>query len=553
MKPVGAIFLSIFAASVVAACGGGGASIPASPANGTFAPQRTKHRTGKAHIRIRIPHKKRRGRHSHYISDSTKSIGITIAGFGTTIANLRPSSPGCSTVAGATQCSVSVTVPYGSAAYAFVTYDGLNATGNKLSANDATFDVVPGQTTQLGVVLGGITKSILVTPPTTPAVTGSQTAGFQLYGRLAHAFTFMALDADGNDIIGAGAPAVSMTAPPVAQHLGIATPAPATPNQWTFISSYKAQDPTVPRDAVVTAVVTPVPGSGAAVVSTAVHVAQYEPWIYVTDLTGNTLYVFDEQGNEIDLGSSAWVGIPSPSGLTYDPNNKQLYTAGQGDGIVYQTNVTGTLVSPAPGAWSNLAEPSGALYVTSNHHIYVSNTVAPTPSAPPPAGVVAFDENGTQQALGNEIATQVAGGLAFDPVNGFIYTANYSQSSRVSAFDTNGALQTLSGGFPGIDGAYALAYDSNSGNMYVGNVEYSSGDVLVFDANGTPVTTTGTFSGLSYPSGLVYDPYDGLIYVADGGGEDVPSTVHVYDEQGVTQPITFNETFSQAYGITVVP
>jgi hypothetical protein len=552
MKPVAIACLSIFALSAVAACSGGG-SVPSTSA-GAFgsgaasAPDRLKRRKGHARIRIRIPHKKKHGRHGRYISPSTKSISIVVAGTTTVVANLTPSSPNCALVGTFTQCTVNVTSPLGAVDFSFTTYDAVGGTGNKLSANDVTLNVVSGATTPLNVTLGGIAASIKFTPTTTvPQVTGSQAAGYNLYGKLAQSFTLVPVDADGNTIIGPGAPAVMMSAPPSAQQLGVATPAPAMPNEWTLLSSYTAANPLTPLAATVTAVTTPVPGSGGSTVSAAVSIAQYEPWIYVTDYQDNSLYVFDEQGVPQPLPSGAWTGIPSPAGISFDPNNNQLYMAGTGDNIVYQTDVLGTLVTPSPGAWSNLYSPATALYVPTNNHIYVPN---PYPSAPG-NGVFAYDENGASKTVSGSMASQAGTGLTFDSANSLLYLVNGTMSPAVLAYDVNGNPQTLSGNFAGLSQANAIGYDSGNGFLYVG----SPGAISVYNEQGIAQSTTGTFPGLYTPLGIAYDPYNGLIYVADGGYGNGGSAVDVYDEQGNVQPITFlpGYPFIQAYGVAVVP
>jgi hypothetical protein len=551
MKSIATGCLSVFALSLAAACSGGGSipgpgAAPALSAAKAPAAAASKRRTGRARIRIRIPHK-RLGKHGRYISPSTKSISIAVGTAPPIVAGLTPTSPNCSVVATYTQCSVVVTAPLGMVAFSFATFDRTGAAGNMLSANDVTLNVVSGATTPLDVTLGGIAASLAFTPTATvPQVTGSQAAGYTLYGNLPQSFTVVPVDADGNDIIGPGAPSVRVTAPPAAQDLGVATPAPSTPNQWTLLSSYAPTNPLTPLAATVTAVVTPVPGSGGSQVTAAVNFALYQPWIYVTDISEGTLYVFDERGNEINLPSSAWVGIPSPAGISFDPHNQQLYMAGNGDNVVYQTDVLGNLVSQVPGQWPNLLEPVTAQYVSANNQIYVANDYAP-------ASVTAYDETGTQQTLAGSMSTQNASGLAFDPTDSFIYLAGGGLTTpAVLAYDVNGNQQTLSGTFGSLAQANSIGYDSHNGNLYVGSIPVSS--ISVYDQQGNVVTTTGAFSGLASPSGIIYDPYDGDVYVADGGtGNGLASTVHAFDEQGDTLPITFAETFDQAYGITIVP
>jgi hypothetical protein len=570
MKPVAVACLSIFALSAVAACSGGG-SIPSGPslpggAGPVSAPDRLKHHKGKARIRIRIPHhkKKKHGRHERYVSPSTRSIVIAVNGT-SNLFNLTPASGNCIEHNPVyTQCVVTVSAPYGNVDFSFTTYDAPNGRGNKLSANDVTFPVVTGSTTPLSVTLGGIASSISFMPTTTvPAVTGNQADGYKLYGKIGHNFTVVPLDADDNVIIGPGAPQVTMSSPPSGQMLGVATPAPSAPNIWNLQSSYTATNPLTPLAAIVTAVATPVPGSGGSAISAQVHFALYQPWIYVTDYADQSLYVFDEQGNQITLGPDAWSGIPSPTGISFDPHNNQLYMGGFGDNVVYQTDVLGNLVTPSPSAWQNMAGPGTARYVASNNRIYVPNeySIVPSPgpsgsSSPPPIppGVTAYDETGTQQTVSGSMSTQYGTDLDFDTANGHLYLAGGGFSTpAVLAFDVNGNPQTLGGNFGGLSEADAIGYDANNGYLYVGDKQ--TGSVGVYTDQGNPVTVSGSFCCMQQPSGIIYDPYDGLVYVADNGGEG-GSGVFVFDEQGNAQPITFtinDDSFDEAWGITVVP
>ena len=131
-----------------------------------------KHRLGKARIRIRIP-RKRHGRHGRYISPSTQSISIATTGQKTVVANLTRASSNCTTVAGTgLVCTINVTAEVGSHQFSFVTYDGLNATGNALSANTLMLDVLDKGTTPLNVTLGGIAASIAFSALDRPAGAG---------------------------------------------------------------------------------------------------------------------------------------------------------------------------------------------------------------------------------------------------------------------------------------------------------------------------------------------------------------------------------------------
>ena len=148
-----------------------------------------------------------------------------------------------------------------------------------------------------------------------------------------------------------------------------------SPNVWQLTSTYAATNPLTPLDDTVTAVSTPIPGSGGTTISSIVSFTLYQPWVYVTDTSSGTpIDVFDERGNPITTtATQPWYDIPSPTGITYDPHNQQLYIAGEGGNIVYVNDVEGNDIYPSGTPWRSLGSPMSALYVPSNNFIYVGN------------------------------------------------------------------------------------------------------------------------------------------------------------------------------------
>jgi hypothetical protein len=149
-------------------------------------------------FKILVP---RRGRHSalrkpHFVSPSTKSISIAVNGETVVIANLTPSSAGCSTVSGGVSCTISANVAPGRATFEVTSFDALNANGEKLSSATLTQMIVAGHTNAVRMTLDGIVSRITLAFQASPPPEGkSASIGISV----------MAQDADGNTIVGPAA------------------------------------------------------------------------------------------------------------------------------------------------------------------------------------------------------------------------------------------------------------------------------------------------------------------------------------------------------------
>lgn len=151
-------------------------------------------------VRMAIPHKASASRKPAYVSASTQSASYSFApssGSPTTIiANLTPSSPGCS-VAPPTfsvVCSTSLNLAPGTYAATIVTYDGPNGTGNLLSRATTNAVVHLGQANAINMSLGGVPTSFIGTLPIFEGGQGMQ-PGLGIFGN----------DASGNTIFGSDA------------------------------------------------------------------------------------------------------------------------------------------------------------------------------------------------------------------------------------------------------------------------------------------------------------------------------------------------------------
>jgi streptogramin lyase len=273
---------SLFALVVASltACAGGMGTLPG-PATGQTAAAKG---SLKASFRIRIP-KRRHAKHgAKYVSPATKAL--TLAIFGPTgvpseVVGLTPTSSGCSSTLASTQCALTVPglKPCPTAANCYsanvATYDGYDAanntipgTANMLSAAQAVaFHVALGQPNTIAITLGGIPASAVLVP-SDAALTGNA-AGYTVSKCLSSTkVSVIGVDADGNYILGAGAPVPSLVSNDPA-HLAVSTPATASPNLFTLTR------PSIPAPnslVTLTAKVLPVSGSGGAPASAAIPV-----------------------------------------------------------------------------------------------------------------------------------------------------------------------------------------------------------------------------------------------------------------------------------------
>lgn len=161
---------TLLAVAVLATgCGGGGSNsaLPASP----NAPVQSGKERGAAAFTITVPNATTGAgiKRPAYISPNTMSVSIvetdgTSAPLAPVVANLTPTSPNCSTVAGGTSCSIVVPANAGSDTFAVSAFDALNAGGNELSTGSLVATINAGTAnTTVPLSLGGIVGSLTVT------------------------------------------------------------------------------------------------------------------------------------------------------------------------------------------------------------------------------------------------------------------------------------------------------------------------------------------------------------------------------------------------------
>ena len=210
-----------------------------------------------------------------YLSAATLSLTANITPQGSTTSisgypqtvNLTPTSNGCSSTLASTQCALSLSVPVGMFDVTITTYDGTDGSGAILSAAESIpVTIQAGVANNLGITLGGVAASTRIVSDS-PAIGGNAAGGFVLPSGAA-AVSVFGVDADGNYILGVGAPTVALTSSNAS--FTISTSA-AAPNRFTITNANAASSAV----ATLTATITPAAQSGVApIVQTARLYAQ---------------------------------------------------------------------------------------------------------------------------------------------------------------------------------------------------------------------------------------------------------------------------------------
>ena len=267
----------------IVACAANGNVVP----QGALSPLRAARSEAQGHlaIRIHIPKRKTRGRIARYISPSSKGLKIKFAGPATldkTI-GLTASSPGCSAGASGTTCTVEFLMkacPSAANCYSgsIATYDNVSCSGTsctipagakRLSANQSVaFSIASAKLNHIRLTLDGIPASVAISPSPGSTLTGTSGSGFSISKCVTapQNVTVFGLDADGNTIVGPGAPTSVTLSSDDTTHLAVATPGPsASPNAFALVPPASLVSATIPNaNSVVhlTASVTPLAGSG---------------------------------------------------------------------------------------------------------------------------------------------------------------------------------------------------------------------------------------------------------------------------------------------------
>jgi serine/threonine-protein kinase len=485
---------------LAAGCASGGTSsapvtsLPAAPSSSPSAAAGTALLT----ISFKIPSvakpAAKAARKPQYISPSTSSVTVGVDSATATTATSNCASG---------TCTVTVDLTPGAHTLAIRLYDALNGTGNELASNTAApCTVTLSQANSCPVTMYGLAKKIGVTSQSYD-LAGSQAGGGYTYinGSTVNPFTIVALDADGNQILGVGGIAPSIASPP--SGITVATPAPSASPIFTITD-------TNPAAQNVSISATPAPNSDGSTVSAslsftgAAPLSSASPHVYVANATSSFVLTYAANGAQTTLGSALtpFTGLSDPAGLAVDSSGN-IYVANE------NTGGTGNLSvyppsggSPTYTITSGLKNPDGLAVVNGKIYVgdYGTNSVAVFNAA-----------DGSPAPLANAIAANVPDGVAVDATSGDIYVSNYG-SNTVSAYDPTGAPLSLANPIS-VTGPAGLAIAN--GALFV--TSFSGGTVTVYnDATGAAAPLANPIGGLTNPAGVAVDA-SGNIYVSSFG------------------------------------
>ncbi len=498
---------------VLAACGGR-AGLPSvtheqpSPAS-TVAPPKT---ATTAALTVVVPHpsKTSTARRPAYVSSSSAKLVVAVNAGTPASYGLTSTSPGCTAVQGNTQCVLQVPAAAGNDSLTLTIEDG---SGNVLSKNIVNAKIAAGVSTPVNVTLAGIPASVAIVPGNGSTIEDSANPAWHVPGLFAQPVEVEALDADGNVIIGAGAPVIGTpTVTAGSAYATIVSAQTTDPNAYLLkTTSGAAGGQTV----TVSASAQSIPlsdGSQSAPVTASTNFL-YTPAVVIVN--GNIADVFSVETTNLLAQFGACGG--SCSGLTIveaaasDPNGDLFFEAFSSLGLsqaytVYAFPSGSTSLANSYGS-SNGVTGAGGIAADANRTLYAVNAQSYTGSFP--------HRHAVQAAL-----------------NAFAWGATAPTTSLVDATPTY------------LTGPVSTAIDKN-GRLYVVNQDDTIDIYPAAPSSITPTTVINA-SSISQPAGIAVDASGG-IYVFDQGNADIayiaPNATSVTNT--ITDP---NGTFYNASG-----
>jgi hypothetical protein len=519
--------LALGAAAVLAACAGNGVV----PRDGPSL--RAVHAT----VTVKFPrpkhHRRKHGRDPLYVSASTTSVTFTLtavdggvipAGYTTTktvALAFHGSNAACTYASGAQTytCTTSWTVPAASDSF---TVDAYDASSKLLSTNALTQAVSTGSS-NIAVTLWGVPASIALTSSST-AVSGTQASGFSIQTvATPYPFTVTVDDADGNVIVGPGAPSYAVSFG--SANFTATTPAPGAD---TFTITPLGSSAYRPDTVTVTAVFptggpTPYPSTcPSAACQASASISTGVPF-FSSDIAGS-VSVYSVAGIASALGGTASVakfntvaiGSGSPYGVTFDAAGDMFVSTNGTVGYAYtaatvKAFLSGSAVTASGtlklvgGGQDSIMDAAGDLFV----------------SAPSGTAVSVFSSTALASALAGgagvlptgSLAVTGANNLTFDPSGNLFVTGGtvvtvFSAAKVASA--AAGATNVAASGALSVTGSNDVTSDA-AGNVFVGasstTISVFSKAAIATAVAGSTVAATGSL--LSTNANVLGVTFDG--------------------------------------------
>jgi hypothetical protein len=565
----------------LAACSSGGGS---NSSNGLFTPASSSrvssgHGKVSAKIVIHVPRKRAKdhARGGKFISPSTQSIVITTqdttaAGQPVTSAVNLASSADCNGNGASApyDCTISIgsLVPGDTYSLTFVTRDLAQpanppfTAGQALAENVVSKKIVAGADNTIGITLGGIPHAFKVAPaPGSTVAGGSETDGISFIGEGSARVLVSTLDADGNYIVGPGAPVVTASIVPGATGgIAVASPSPSG-NPQAFTLSSSGFSGFLPNGNIAWSTLNltaknPAPTGGSyGPVAINVFAGVYEK--VIAGQANNNSCV-----NSDGTGSSA--GFCSPLGIALGADGN-LYVSDFFNCSIRKVTPVGVVTTVAGGSANNcgyaegpaaralFSQPSGvgfdgsgSLYVADagNQAVRaISGGSVSTLTGGNGAGNTNGAPNVAQFAFNVNCCPYPMAGIAFDPDNSSLYiadTGNCTIRQVTLAGAGAGTVATIAGtgtcgyntdsgasgttvefnqpaGIAFVHGASDVLYVGDSNNCKVRSISTTGSNAVATVAGSTCGYSDGAGAAAQFDSvqGVTFDSTDGALYVTD--------------------------------------
>jgi len=566
---------AVLAFSLVS-CGGGASSRTVLPGTPQGAVTGTS-----AQFVIKVPPKTGTGtgRAPAYISPSTQSVSMQVDTGTPIVTNLTPGSPDCNVPAPLSPlvCTLPLAVTPGTHTFTLTTFDGLAGAGNVLSTNSAPFTVVANQANVVNLTLAGVPASLLVEPGSGDAqIVGSGSAGFQFTGEVPHTVVVLPQDADGNLILGPGAPTISASVTGASSASGLSVaPASGNPNAFTLSSTGFGTGS-------LSLVATPAAASAGSALNASVSL---DATVYSTSIAGGSgTYGYAD-------GTGAAAEFTNPAGVAVNTANNNLYVADTYGCSIRQVTTAGVVTTPygtlpptqntcgntnGTGNAATFYHPNSIAYDAANGNLYeVDAALGCGLRQIAPSGVVTTIAGGTTcgYADGTGSAAEfssIVGGIVYDPTDSDLYVDD-TNNCAIRQVTLAGVVTTVAGAPPPTASCSAvdatgtaaqffyskgIAYDAANQSLYVTDPYRIRqvtvpGFVVTTIAGSVPPTSTlgfadgsGSTARFSYPYGITYDSADGNLYVVDSNN----AAIRQVTPAGIVTTIAGSDPPTPSYG-----
>jgi hypothetical protein len=496
------LFIALALGAALVGCGGARSSVPSAGSAGPL-------QAGKASATFRIDVPKQTAtatlRSPRFVSPATTQLaidieqgGVPIAGYPVTV-GLTPTSAGCSSTLASTNCQLTVALGPGSYTATLTTED---ASSTPLSsAQSIAFTITAGTNNVISIVLSGIPHALQIASAA-HAVVGSGSSGLTLYGSAPQPLTVVALDADGNIIVGSGSPTYSASLMS-GSGWSAATPSSTSPN--TIAITPPGTNGSVATFSLTASYSDTTCSQSGAVCSATFTIKNDIQMLFVAENGANTVteYAPPYTGTPTTISN----GVSTPQGLALNGAG-DLFVANLGatTGAVteYASPYTGspTTITSGVNAPEKLAvDGGGNLFVPNDSGNTVTEYTSPytgTPTVTISSGMntpvaVALDGSG-------DLFVANCGSNCGGSGNGTVteYAPPYTGTPKTISSDVNGPV--------------ALVLDS-AGNLFVANAAGGTVTEYASPYTGTPTTIS---SGVNGPWAVVLDD-SGNLFVANCG------------------------------------